>query len=146
MSETHLTDAIRAQVHQRAGYRCEYCHIPHHALEIAAQVDHIIPRKHHGPSTLENLASSCADCNAAKGTNLASLISPDEPLNLIPLFHPRLHNWDMHFEIKRDGSIIGKTPTGQVTIDVLNMNNYKRRALRAELIELNLWDSSTKFE
>lgn len=47
----------------RDGMRCVYCgEIP----EIP-QIDHITPRKRHVNQNLDNLVTSCPQCNAAKG-------------------------------------------------------------------------------
>ena len=54
-----VTDALRAVVAQRANGRCEYCLIDEQDTGFPHQVDHIVSRKHGGPSTLENLALAC---------------------------------------------------------------------------------------
>ena len=52
-----VTDALRAVVAQRANGRCEYCLIDEQDTGFPHQVDHIVSRKHGGPSTLENPAN-----------------------------------------------------------------------------------------
>jgi len=52
---------------------------------------------------------------------------------LAPLFHPRRHKWTRHF--RWDGpKLIGKTPIGRVTIEILNINEPLRVELRRELV------------
>jgi hypothetical protein len=52
--------------------------------------------------------------------------------NIEPLFHPRRHSWDDHFEFR--GLLIeGKTPCGRATVRVLAMNADVRVDLRREL-------------
>lgn len=65
----------------------------------------------------------------AKGPNLAGLLEG----KLVALFHPRRQNWKRHF---RWGSttLVGKTKSGIVTVQVLNMNNASRLMLRENLL------------
>ena len=46
------------------------------------------------------------------------------------LFHPRKHAWDEHFE-RRGVSIVGKTPIGRTTVQVLDMNSEDQLELRS---------------
>jgi hypothetical protein len=48
------------------------------------------------------------------------------------LFHPRRQSWSEHFEI-RGSMIVGKTPCGKATVQVLAMNAEVRVDLRQEL-------------
>lgn len=71
-------------------------------------------------------------CNNHKGPNLAGL--DPKTGDLVRLFNPRRHKWTAHFEW--DGPIIvGKTPIGRATVEVLCMNLSYRIALRSELLE-----------
>ena len=63
MSSTRIGSALRQQVAQRAGFRCEYCGIAEEHTALGCQVDHIISEKHGGPTTADNLAYACAFCN-----------------------------------------------------------------------------------
>jgi ATP adenylyltransferase len=60
-----VSGTVRYEVLRRAGFRCELCGFP--ADERALQVDHIVPRKHGGQDTLENLQALCWLCNTNKG-------------------------------------------------------------------------------
>ena len=64
-----LRDALR----ERAGARCEYCRMPERLAALRFQQDHVVALKHRGATAPENLAWSCADCNAHKGSNLAGI-------------------------------------------------------------------------
>ena len=57
------------RVAERAGYVCEYCLTPEAASFAKHQVDHIIPVKHGGDTTLDNLAFACALCKRRKGSD-----------------------------------------------------------------------------
>ena len=113
--------STRRFVRQRAADRCEYCRLPQSASPLAnLHVEHVIARKHGGDDGANNLAMACSDCNLRKSSNLAGL-DPDTG-SLTPLFHPRRHLWDDHFE-ERNGLIMGKTAIGRTTVVVLQMNH-----------------------
>ena len=110
----------RQQVWQRAKGCCEYCQLPQEHSVLPHEIDHIRAKKHHGPHTLENTCIACAHCNGAKGANAAGYDS--ESGDLVPLFNPREDVWVEHF--LWDGPLlIGKTPVGRATIDVLSIND-----------------------
>lgn len=133
---TRITSSIRKQVRQRAGDRCEYCLKPTSVGVAAFHVDHIIPERHNGSSELDNLAWACFACNIAKGTDIASL----DPVTrrLTPLFNPRTQLWDEHFE-KQGIYLVGKTPVGRVTLQILLLNDESQLDVRQILIELGKW-------
>jgi hypothetical protein len=51
--------ALVRQVWQRARRCCEYCRMPQDCDPIPFEIDHIIPRKHGGPTLARNLAVTC---------------------------------------------------------------------------------------
>ena len=124
----------RARVRGRAGGRCEYCRLPEGGLVGAHQVEHVIARQHGGDDGDDNLAMACARCNMHKGPNIAGL---DEG-RLVPLFHPRLDLWADHFAI-RGATLVGLTPSGRATVQVLAMNSPGRVEVRELLIDLGLY-------
>lgn len=95
------------------------------------QVDHIIARKHRGTDELDNLALACFACNNHKGPNIAGVDS--ETNEIVRLFHPRQDKWTDHFEW-RGALLVGLTPVGRVTVDVLAINLPHRIRLRQMLI------------
>lgn len=101
------------------------------------QVDHIRAIKHHGPTVLDNLALSCCDCNRFKGSDLSGF---DLELNVVTrLYHPRSDVWHEHFQWD-DAVLLGITPVGRVTIDVLNINMTDRVEHRRVLIAAGLFN------
>ena len=132
-----MTAAYREAVRQRAGRRCEYCHLPDFAMESEDfHVEHIIARKHGGKDRLENLAWSCIFCNLYKGPNLASF-DPDTG-ELTRLFNPRGDGWDEHFRL--DGTrITGLTPVGRTSVWLLEMNSEILLNLRVSLLREGRW-------
>jgi hypothetical protein len=121
---------LRRQVAERAGDRCEYCLIHQEDSIARHQIDHVIADKHGGPTTLENLALSCVLCNLRKGSDLSS-IDPDTGA-VASLFNPRTQEWSNHFRFE-DVRIVGSTPEGRATAQLLQMNSYQRLAERREL-------------
>ena len=128
-----MDESLAAAVRRRAGGWCEYCQLPDSLHPAAFEIEHVIPKQHGGETTLSNLAYACLRCNRHKGPNLAGLERVGTATTLVPLFHPRRHKWDRHF--RWDGPLLlGRTPIGRVTIQVLDMNDSLRVALREELI------------
>jgi 5-methylcytosine-specific restriction endonuclease McrA len=55
----------RRAVLARDGYRCQYCGSTRHLT-----LDHVIPRSRGGPTSWDNVVTSCAPCNVRKGSRL----------------------------------------------------------------------------
>ena len=132
----YIPEKLRRLVSKRACGLCEYCLIPETAVLAAHEVDHIIPKKHGGPTEFENLALSCALCNKHKGSDLASL----DPVTgkIVALYHPRREHWSDHFQLS-NAQFIPLTPTGRVTIRLLQLNNHSRIEERKLLIEAGIF-------
>ena len=128
--------ALTRLVWQRAHGRCEYCLMPHAADDAPFEIDHVIARKHLGPTTVSNLCLSCYYCNSSKGSDISSL--DRKTRKLTALFNPRRHNWTTHFRW-RGPYLIGRTPIGRVTVALLHINDDVRVELREELIAERLF-------
>lgn len=116
-----MTEALRAQVRERALRRCEYCLYPDLIRSGPFAVEHILPRSAGGTDDLENLAWSCDHCNGHKAIATA-VIDPVTGV-LVALYNPRRDYWEDHFLWGEDGvMMVGKTPTGRATIARLNLN------------------------
>jgi hypothetical protein len=50
---------LTALVWQRADGRCEYCRLSQGDLELPLEIDHIIAKKHRGPTRAGNLCLAC---------------------------------------------------------------------------------------
>jgi hypothetical protein len=94
--------------------------MPQAGQEAAFHVDHVKPRRDGGPTTLENLALACVSCSLRKGARTHS----GDPLTgeLAALFNPRMEIWEGHFELAEGCSVVGRTPTGRATVELLRMN------------------------
>ena len=121
---------LRAFVRQRADRRCEYCRLHEDDSDfLAFHVEHVVARQHGGSDDPDLLCYACAECNWAKGPNLAGLSGG----RLYRLFNPRKQNWNRHFYWDQT-TLVGKTMTGKVTIQVLNINKPSRVMLRENLL------------
>jgi hypothetical protein len=119
------------RVRQRAGFVCEYCHLPESLARFRFVLDHIIARQHGGETIEENLALCCGRCNLNKGPNLSGFDPATR--RVVDLFNPRTDAWLEHFEW--DGPIVrGLTPTGRATVVVLKINEADRVVFRRAAI------------
>ncbi len=124
--------SLARQVRERAGNRCEYCRMGQVFERSTYEIDHIISRKHRGPTTAGNLALSCAHCNVFKGSDIAG--RDPKTGKLTPFFNPRRHKWTRHFAW--EGPYLrGRTAIGRVTVAVFQINQVFRVELREVLIE-----------
>jgi hypothetical protein len=124
--------SVRRFVRLRAGQRCEYCRL-HESDQplLSFHLEHIIAKKHHGSDDPANLALACLECNAAKSSNLSGrdIVTG----RVVVLFNPRRQRWSRHF-VWEGARLVGLTPCGRATIDVLNINARHRVELRELLI------------
>src|SRR4051794_35183764 len=123
--------ALRRLMIERGQGCCEYCRIPVQYDELYGCVDHIIPLKHRGSTSSENLAWSCFHDNTSKGTDLTG-IDPQSG-EITRLFNARVDLWSEHFDWI-EAEIVGCTPIGRTTLYVMNMNAAERVLLRRLLI------------
>ena len=124
--------ALTRLVWRRAEGRCEYCQLSQQFDDRAFEIDHIIAQKHDGPTLAGNLALSCFRCNSFKGSDISGI--NEATRRVVRLFNPRRQKWSKHFRWE-EASLIGLTPTGRVTINILNINDPLRVELRQELIQ-----------
>jgi hypothetical protein len=116
-----VSDELRAQVANRAYHVCEYCLIHQDDTFWGCQIDHIIARKHCGPTTSGNLAWACALCNNAKGSDLATIVGGE----LTRLFHPRNDRWAENFQLQ-EIQIDPVSAVGEGTVQLLKLNEKER--------------------
>jgi hypothetical protein len=122
--------ALRTFIKERAGRRCEYCQLHEDDSDyIRFHIEHVIAKQHGGTNDPDLLCYACSECNWAKGPNLAGLLEA----KIYPLFNPRTQNWSRHFRWDHT-TLVGKTKTGIVTVQVLNINEASRIELRENLL------------
>jgi hypothetical protein len=129
---------LRRLVIQRAHSICEYCLIHQDDACFSFHIDHIVSRKHRGPTTSTNLALSCLRCNVAKGTDPGAFIG--RPPRLIRLYHPRQERWHQHFRLAA-ARIIPLSDEGRATVSLLDLNAPDRLLLRKALIKAGRYPS-----
>jgi hypothetical protein len=71
-----LPQRIRFKVLERDNFTCQYC--GRKAPDAVLHVDHKIPRRCGGKDEMENLITSCAQCNLGKGGMIEEGLSEDE--------------------------------------------------------------------
>jgi hypothetical protein len=120
---TYITAALRREVINRAGNRCEYCLLPAEVAFYPHEVDHVIAEKHGGVTEIDNLAFSCWRCNRHKGSDLTSF--DPEAQQLSSLFNPRIQIWAEHFAYEGE-RIVGLTKEGRTTVYLLRLNSEER--------------------
>jgi len=129
-----VTANQKKTIRKLANYCCEYCRLGEEDRAAKFQIDHIIPIKHGGEDTINNLCLACLLCNSYKGPNVATL----DPATgeATKLFDPRNQQWEVHFKIHTDATLIGLTPEGRATIQVLRINEESRVKQRIGLMKL----------
>ena len=119
-----IKDSVKQLVRQRADCLCEYCHSSERLSANRFTVDHLIPRSLGGSDDLDNLALACRRCNERRYNFIAGLDPETE--EIVPLFHPRRHNWADHFVWTEEGTIVsGITPIGRATCIRLDLNDMR---------------------
>ena len=132
-----MDESLRESVRERAQDRCEYCLLPQSAARFFTfHVEHIRAKQHGGQDVEPNLALACPDCNAHRGPNLTSVDGLTDAVVL--LFDPRRQSWNDHF-IRQGALILGVTPAGRATVELLNMNEPERVEMREELLANGEW-------
>ena len=118
------SDDVKAAVRKRANYLCEYCHSSERLSASRFTIDHITPRSLGGTDDLENLALACRRCNERRYNFVAS-IDPESQAT-VPIFNPRLQQWNDHFAWENQGVLIkGTTPIGRATCVRLDLNDTR---------------------
>lgn len=126
---SYIADKIKQQVRKRSNGYCEYCYASMSFSPTQFDIDHILPVSLGGKSELSNLAIACGECNGHKHSK-THFIDPIT-LSKTRLFHPRQDYWPKHFQWNEDYSlIVGITPTGRATTDLLEMNREGNVNLR----------------
>jgi hypothetical protein len=134
-----VTEAVRAEVEARAGFRCEYCRLARRGQVATFPVDHPVPQSGGGATEMGNLALACPHCNGHKWAHTTG--TDPATGKAIPLFNPRKDRWEDHFRCSQaDAAILeGKTPCGRGTIDRLQMNHPNLVDIRCLLAALELF-------
>lgn len=63
-----ISPKLRFEVFKRDGFTCQYC--GRKTPVVVLEVDHVVPRAEGGTDEIENLVTSCWECNRGKGKGL----------------------------------------------------------------------------
>jgi len=129
-----MAAALRQRISQQASARCGYCLTQEVVSGIPLTLEHLVPKAKGGEDIEENLWLSCRLCNEAKGV-LTEARDPETGAR-VPLFNPRRQRWREHFRWNQAGThIIGITPIGRATVEVLLLNCELRLLARTLWVE-----------
>ena len=135
MPDKRVTAKQRRKVAARACHSCEYCRSQVDYATQSFSVEHIIPRNQGGKTALSNLAFACQGCNGHKHTKTEGYDSISG--EIVPLYHPRVQEWHTHFCWNDDFTlIVGITPIGRVTVEILRLNRNGVKNLRYVMYEM----------
>lgn len=128
MARKVVARAVRRQVRDRAGNRCEYCQHPASYSCAPYVCEHVRPRVRGAGNTLAELAWACPGCNSHKYEKTHAC--DPQTGRIVPLFNPRRQRWSRHFAWSADFLYLhGRTAMGRATAEALHLN-------RAELVNL----------
>ena len=74
-----VSKKLRFEAFKRDEFTCQYC--GRKTPEVVLELDHIIPRSKGGDDDLENLTTSCFECNRGKGDSLLDTILKDRNIH-----------------------------------------------------------------
>lgn len=129
MPKIYIPIAIQRAILELSRDYCEYCVVPSNFSTDYFHYEHIIALALNGPTELGNIARSCGICNNNKRDKIEYI----DPLTqeTVRLFHPRQDVWTDHFQWSKDDLyIVGITPIGRATIDLLKLNRPNALNLR----------------
>ncbi len=121
MADFAISASLRQAVFRRAFGCCEYCVSQVQFSPDPFSVEHTTPKAKGGSDDRDNLALSCQGCNGHKHTATEAI----DPINgaIVPLYNPRIHQWDEHFLWDEDFTIVvGRTAIGRATVERLCLN------------------------
>jgi hypothetical protein len=129
---------LRMAVVERAGHRCEYCHLSQDSQVATFPVDHVTPVFLSGLTDLANLALACPRCNARKWKHVEA---PDADTGqTVALYNPRVDRWADHFRWSptEPTEIEPLSAIGRATVAFLEMNSEQHLRIRSLLRDLGM--------
>ena len=133
MARAYIPVDLKRLVIDRSQNNCEYCKFPMQFSLDSMEIDHILPVSRGGRTIAENLAFACHGCNQYKRDHCEGF----DPVSMaeVPLYNPREMLWKDHFSWSEDMTfVIGRTPTGRASVDLLKLNRSGAVNLRRVLI------------
>ncbi len=123
----------RDSVAERAKNSCEYCKSNQSYTPDIFTLEHSIPLSLNGSNDISlNIALACGGCNTFKRSYVRG-INPDTGI-VEDLFNPRTDIWSDHFRWSENYLfVLGITPIGKATVNLLHLNRETVVNLRAVL-------------
>lgn len=131
----YISADLRERIRQQAGNRCGYCLSLQQYVWGTLEIEHVIPKATGGSSDEENLWMACRPCNSHKADRTQGV----DPVTgkTEALYHPRQQEWFEHFDWSEDGThIVGLTPCGRATVEMLKLNNAFAVAVRRSWVSV----------
>ena len=131
-----ITAQLKQIIIERAAGCCEYCHSQARFATQPFSVEHIKPQSKGGETTLDNLALACQGCNNHKYNKTQAY----DPITsaVASLYNPRQQKWSDHFNWNEDFTkVVGLTPIGRATVEVLQLNREGLMNLRRVLYAMS---------
>lgn len=141
-----LTKALKKQVLDEAGWKCEYCGTE--LNELTASVDHKIPLSKGGTTDRSNLIAACSRCNMQKADKIISTISS-------PIAKQAAEAW-IHAYIKSPRltgtfsvvvgiiSVVVSFYANQFSVEIRQAELSKNLDFRAQIQHLNQTESNIR--
>jgi hypothetical protein len=126
---SYVSVKLRRRIRELFEDRCAYCQTAEALMGDIFEIEHIIPRAADGETVFENLCLSCPTCNRYKSDRVSFQQKPSD--SKVELFHPQQSVWSNHFRWNDDATeLLGVTPIGQATIDLLRINRQQMIRVR----------------
>jgi len=74
-----MTKKLRFEVFKRDNFTCRYC--GRKTPDVILEVDHVIPKSKGGKDEIENLVTSCFECNRGKGGTLLNNVMLEKDIH-----------------------------------------------------------------
>ncbi len=72
---SNISPKLRFEVFKRDNFTCRYC--GRKTPQVVLEIDHVVPVAEGGEDSLDNLVTSCWECNRGKGRTLIDALAPD---------------------------------------------------------------------
>jgi HNH endonuclease len=116
-----ISAELRKIITNRANRFCEYCLTPLDFSHSPFEAEHITPISKDGKTVSGNLALACRGCNLYKSDKTVGFDAVSD--DTVRLYNPRKDDWNDHFGWAKNFTVvIGLTPIGRATVEVLKLN------------------------
>lgn len=129
-----ISKSLRFEVFKRDSFTCQYCgkNPPSAILEI----DHISPVKNGGSNDIDNLITSCFDCNRGKGANSLKEIPPSitDKSKIIAEKEEQIREYKKLIARKKKRENAEILSIEQIFSDIGSLNEADRHTIRTQFL------------